>query len=216
MRVLIYSPVRLFGECMAAVLTSTEIVDAVLTEHDAVDLDLKVMEFGADVALFDVTASESSAAAHMVKGLCPDVSMVAVAVTEVAAEVIACAESGFDAYVPRTARTTEMLEILQRARQGETICDPKIARMLFNELARRPGAGVSAPQEERLTAREIEIARLLGRGVSNKEIAAELHLSVATIKNHVHSVLHKLQVGSRGQVASLLRENPLALRLPRA
>ena len=142
--------------------------------------------------------------------------MVAVAVTEAATEVIACAEAGFDAYVSRTARTTEMLEILQRAQQGETICDPKIARTLFNELARRPGAVIPASQDEHLTAREIEIARLLGRGVSNKEIAAELQLSVATIKNHVHSVLHKLQVGNRTQVASLLRENPLALRLPRS
>lgn len=215
MRVLIYSPVRLFGECIAAVLTSADIVDAALVEHDALDLDLKAMEFGADVALFDITAAESLAAAHLVKGLCPDVSMVAVAVTEVPAEVIACAEFGFDAYIPRTARTPEMLEILQRAQQGETICDPRIARTLFNELARRPGAAVPAPQDQHLTAREIEIARLLCRGVSNKEIAAELQLSVATIKNHVHSVLHKLQVQSRMQVAGLLRENPLALRMPR-
>jgi DNA-binding NarL/FixJ family response regulator len=216
MRVLIYSPVRLFGDCLAAFLVSTDIVDAALAEHDALDLDMKAMEFGPDIALFDVTASESPAAAHMIKGLCPDVSMVAVAVTEAATDVIACAEAGFDAYVPRTARTTEMLEILQRAQQGETLCDPKIARTLFNELARRPCTTTPSPQDEYLTARELEIAKMLGRGVSNKEIAAELQLSVATIKNHVHSVLHKLQVDSRAQVASLLRENPLALRLPRA
>lgn len=211
MRVLIYSPVRLFGECLAAFLVSAEQIDAVTPEHEVDDLDVKAMAFGADVVLFDVTAPESWAAAGLVKSLCPDTATVAVAVTEVADEVLACAESGFDAYVPRVARSDEMLEILRRTNQGETLCDPRIARTLFNELARRHTAAVSA--DTHLTPREIEIARLLGRGAANKEIAAELHLSVATIKNHVHSVLRKLEVGSRAQVAGLLRENPLALRL---
>lgn len=212
MRVLIYSPVRLFGECLAAFLASAEQIDAVAPEHEVDDLDIKSMEFGADVVLFDVTAPASWAAAGLVKALCPDTATVAVAVAEVADEVLACAENGFDAYVPRTARAGEMLEILRRAQLGETLCDPHIARTLFNELARRHTA--SAPAEDlHLTPREIQIARLLGRGAANKEIAAELHLSVATIKNHVHSVLRKLGVGSRAQVAGLLRENPLALRL---
>ncbi|WP_341358356.1 response regulator transcription factor [Georgenia sp. M64] len=210
MRVLIYSPVRLFGECLAAFLASADHIDAVAPVDEIDDLDMKALEFGADVVLFDVTAPEALAAARLVKGLCPDTATIAVAVTEVADEVLACAESGFDAYVPRTARTDEMLEILRRAQLGETLCDPRIARTLFNELARRHAV---AAADTHLTPREIQIARLLGRGAANKEIAAELHLSVATIKNHVHSVLRKLEVGSRAQVAGLLRENPLALRL---
>lgn len=210
MRVLIYSPVRLFGECLAAFLASADHIDAVAPVDEIDDLDMTALEFGADVVLFDVTAPEALAAARLVKGLCPDTATIAVAVTEVADEVLACAESGFDAYVPRTARTGEMLEILRRAQLGETVCDPRIARTLFNELARRHTVAAS---DTHLTPREIQIARLLGRGAANKEIAAELHLSVATIKNHVHSVLRKLEVGSRAQVAGLLRENPLALRL---
>ena len=56
-----------------------------------------------------------------------------------------------------------------------------------------------------LTAREREIAPLLERGLSNKEIASQLHIEVATVKNHVHNLLEKLQVGSRGEAAARLR-----------
>lgn len=111
-------------------------------------------------------------------------------------------------------RPTELIAIMHSVQHGETICDPRIARTLFNELGRRYVADTLHTPEGHLTPREVEIARLLGRGAANREIAAELHLSVATIKNHVHSVLRKLQVGSRAPVAVLLFENPMALPLP--
>lgn len=214
MRVLVYSPVQIFGDCIATFLESAECVAAVLAEHDILNLDLKAIELGADVALIDVTTPEAHAVPRLVKVVCPEVSTIAMAVSEVPDEVIACAESGFDAYVPRTARPAEMIEIIHGVQRGETVCAPRIARTLFNELARRRVADPPSTPDGHLTPREMEIARLIGRGAANKEIAAELHLSVATIKNHVHSVLRKLQVDNRAQVAMLLLQNPLALRLP--
>lgn len=217
MRVIVYSPVRLFGDCIAAFLRSADSIDAVCAEHSVLELDRTALSFQADVVLVDITAGEARAAARLVKALNPEVSTVAVAVADVPEEIVACAESGFDAYVPRVAQPEEMIEIIHRAHRGETVCTPRIARLLFNELARRhPAAGSETSGDVsgcRLTPREVDIARLLGRGAANKEIAAELHLSVATIKNHVHSVLHKLDLDSRAQVATLLLENPLALRL---
>ncbi len=57
-----------------------------------------------------------------------------------------------------------------------------------------------------LTCREQEIAALIGKGLSNKDIAVRLHIEVATVKNHVHHVLEKLQVRSRGQALTRLRQ----------
>ena len=57
-----------------------------------------------------------------------------------------------------------------------------------------------------LTSREQEIAALIGKGLSNKDIAVRLHIEVATVKNHVHHVLEKLQVRSRGQALTRLRQ----------
>jgi two-component system nitrate/nitrite response regulator NarL len=213
MRVVVYSPVRLFGEGISAFLQSIGRIEAVLVEYDARDLERRVADFHADVALFDVTTQDVIPAAQLVAALCPGVTTVAVAVAEVAERVIACADAGFAAYIPRNASAEEMIAIVDLALRGETVCDRRIARSLFDELARRRSMATRAGQDERLTPREIEIARMLGHGLSNKEIAKELHLSVATIKNHVHSALQKLQVRSRSQVADLLIDNPSAFRL---
>lgn len=209
MRILIYSPVRLFGEGISAFLQSIERIEAVQVESDPGDLEIRATGFLADVALFDVTSRDVISLARIVRAHCPDLVTVAMAVAEVADEVIACADAGFAAYIPRTASAAEMIAIVELALRGETVCDRRIARSLFDELARRRA---TAPPDECLTPREIETARMLSRGLSNKEIARELHLSVATIKNHVHSVIRKLQVRSRLQVANLLIEDPHLFR----
>jgi len=64
----------------------------------------------------------------------------------------------------------------------------------------------------RLTSRESEIAELLDEGLSNKEIAQRLSISLSTVKNHVHSILDKLQVTRRGEAVALLRGETLRTR----
>lgn len=212
-RVLVYSPTRLFGEGIAAFVGSIASVSAVRVEHEAGDLETKIVEFGASVAIFDVTTPDAIPLAR-IAALDPDVATIAMAVSEIAEEVIACADAGFAAYVPRTATIAQLVAIIDQVLEGGTVCDPRIARSLFNELARRRPASEKRGGDDSLTRREIETAKLLGRGLSNKEIAHELNLSVATIKNHVHAVLQKLQVSRRSQVSTLLAENPWILRLP--
>lgn len=214
MRILIYSPVRLFGEGICAFLLSLQRCEAVWVEHDAGALEISAVEFGADVALFDVTSDEVLLVAQTMKALCPDVMTVAMAVPEAADDVIACADAGFAAYIPRNASAEEMLAIVDSALRGEMICAPRITRSLFDELFRRQDTNPPPDPDDCLTPREIETARMLARGLSNKEIARELQLSIATVKNHVHSVLQKLRVCSRAQVATLLVDNPWVLRFP--
>jgi DNA-binding NarL/FixJ family response regulator len=214
MRVVIYSPVRLFGEGIGVFLKEIEHIKAVLVEHNAVDLDTSVANFHADIALFDVTTFDVIPVAHKVRAQCPNTIIVALAVAEVAEKVIACADAGFAAYIPRSASAPEMIAIMDRAVLGETVCDRRIARSLFEELARRRATAAQPFQGEKLTAREREIANMMWRGLSNKEIAKELQLSVATIKNYVHAILGKLQLRRRSQVADFAVENPWALRFP--
>ena len=210
---LVYSPVRLFGEGIGVFLKQTEHIEAVLVEYDAVGLDTRVANFRADLALFDVATFDVIPVARIVKARCPNITIVAVAVAEVAEKVIACADAGFAAYIPRSASAPEMIAIMDLAVLGETVCDRRIARSLFEELARRRPAAQPFHGGQ-LTAREIEIANMMWRGLSNKEIAKELQLSVATIKNYVHSILGKLQLRRRSQVADFAVENPWTLRFP--
>ena len=66
------------------------------------------------------------------------------------------------------------------------------------------------PTDVALTSREQDIIALIDRGLSNKEIARQLKISLPTVKNHVHNILEKLQVQRRGAAAALLREAALA------
>ena len=214
MRVLVYSPVRLFGEGIGVFLKQNEHIEAVLVEYNAVGLDTRVAEFRADLALFDVTTFDVMPVARIVKAQCPNITTVAVAVAEVAEKVIACADAGFAAYIPRSASAPEMMAIMDLAALGETVCDRRIARSLFEELARRRPTAAQPLHDIKLTAREMEIANMMWHGLSNKEIAKELQLSVATIKNYVHSILEKLQLKRRSQVADFAVENSWTLRSP--
>jgi DNA-binding NarL/FixJ family response regulator len=98
-----------------------------------------------------------------------------------------------------------MLEVVRRALREEVVCDPKISRELLRELSRRRAmAALEQPVGEELTRRERDVLRLLGRRLSNKEIARQLCLSPATVKNHVHSILAKLNVAGRQEVFARL------------
>ena len=65
----------------------------------------------------------------------------------------------------------------------------------------------------RLTAREQEVLQLLSKRMSNKEIAKELCVSLFTVKNHVHNILDKLEVDSRGEAVDVARSNPHSILL---
>jgi DNA-binding NarL/FixJ family response regulator len=91
-------------------------------------------------------------------------------------------------------------------------CSPRVAAVVIRRVAKmaslRPVDGKSA----NLTRREWEIATFIDRGLSNKEIAAQLGIETATVKNHVHSLLEKLQVRRRGEVSAVLRAKGYDLR----
>lgn len=212
MRVLIYSPVRLFADGISAFLSAIDRVEAVCVESDPAELEQRAAGFLADVILFDVTVASALPVARNTRALFPDVAMIAMAVPEVADDVIACADAGFAAYIPRDASAAEMVATVDLAVRGETVCHPRITRVLFDELSRRHPSPTPHGPDEPLTPREAETARMIARGLSNKEIARELHLSIATVKNHVHAVLRKLRLGSRSQVATLLVANPWIVR----
>ena len=126
--------------------------------------------------------------------------------------MIACAAAGFVAYVPRDADAGELHRTILDALQGRT----RIAAALFSTFAGHAGVpnGALAP----LTRRENEVLALARHGYSNKVIARDLAISPATVKNHMHSILRKLQANGRGEAvakAVLASQQFEPLRAPR-
>jgi two-component system, NarL family, nitrate/nitrite response regulator NarL len=118
--------------------------------------------------------------------------------------VIALAELGVVGFVEREASLDELVAAVVSAAAGEASFPPRIATTLLRRVSsvaeQRVPADVSS-----LTVREREIVQLIAESLSNKEIATTLCIEVATVKNHVHNVLEKLQVSRRSDAVARLR-----------
>jgi len=122
-------------------------------------------------------------------------------------EVLACAQAGVAGFVARNATMEELLATLLTAAKGDVRCSPKIAKLLIRRLVVLTGSGSHPGENRSLTRRQREIIALIDRGSSNKEIATRLGIQVATVKNHVHGLLKKLQVHRRGEAAAIARSS---------
>jgi DNA-binding NarL/FixJ family response regulator len=98
---------------------------------------------------------------------------------------------------------------------GEAFCSPRIAGLLFSRLAERARERErrQQPGMMHLTRREIEVVALIEKGLSNKEIAVHMRIELQTVKNHVHNILEKLQLGSRREAARYARDQGLLERV---
>jgi DNA-binding NarL/FixJ family response regulator len=153
-----------------------------------------------ELVLLDMAGPGSLAVLSQLHMILPALRIIAVALAELDADVIACAEAGVCAYVPQDATVEELAATMMRTLGGEVICPPRIIAQLFDRLATLSFRLVPSPAEGSLTRREREIASLIGRGLQNKEIARHLCLATATVKNHVHSILQKLKIQSRSEI----------------
>jgi DNA-binding NarL/FixJ family response regulator len=92
---------------------------------------------------------------------------------------------------------------------GDALLSPSITRRLIEEFAKRPTPATAPPQLAGLTSREVEVLRLVSRGLSDAEIAKELYVGEGTVKTHVSHLLTKLQLRDRVQAVVVAYESGL-------
>ena len=116
--------------------------------------------------------------------------------------------AGAVGYLLKDTPSAKLFEAIRAAARGESFLQPSIAAKVVAEFARlsRLPAAPSEPLAEPLSERELEILRLVARGDSNRAIAAALVIAEGTVKNHVTSILSKLQVQDRTQAALKARD----------
>jgi DNA-binding NarL/FixJ family response regulator len=123
--------------------------------------------------------------------------------------VYAALRAGAAGFLLKGAPTEQLLEAIRVVAGGDALLAPAITRRLIAEFARRQGPDAPAGPLEELTSRELEVLRLLARGLSNGEIAGELVLGEATVKTHVARVLMKLGLRNRVQAVIYAYESGL-------
>jgi DNA-binding NarL/FixJ family response regulator len=129
--------------------------------------------------------------------------------------VIACAEAGIAAYVAREGSLDDLVATLHSVMRGEARVSPRIAAVLLRRVGDMATGRAQRVRASPLTERETEIAGLVADGLSNKQIARRLRIRLPTVKNHVHNILEKLEVGRRTEIGAalgLVTEAPAAIR----
>ena len=126
--------------------------------------------------------------------------------------VYAALRAGASGFLLKTAPPRQLVEGVRVVAGGDMLLAPGITRRLIEELVRRPVAGLGDDRLAALTGRESEVLTLVGRGLSNAEIAARLHLSVPTVKTHLGHVLDK--TGSRDRVQAVVLAYETGLVVP--
>jgi DNA-binding NarL/FixJ family response regulator len=132
-------------------------------------------------------------------------------------DILACIEQeGAAGYLLMNASLHDLLMSINAVMRGETLCSPRIASLAFDRVSRlsRQVDRVHTINDSKLTRREAEIVRLIDDGLSNKEIAARLHIEVSTVKNHVHNILDKLQLHDRQSAANYIKAQGLTVSRP--
>jgi DNA-binding NarL/FixJ family response regulator len=182
-----------------------ELAEAVDVVGAASDVDAAiemVREREPDVVLVDVHMPAGGGARVITEVLRthPDICFLALSVSDAPEDVIATVRAGARGYVTKTIAPDELLDAIARVRGGDAVFSPRLAGFVLDAFA---GAAPSAtdPELEQLTPREREVMRLIARGYAYKEVARDLKISVKTVETHVSSVLRKLQLSSRHQLA---------------
>ena len=106
--------------------------------------------------------------------------------------------SGALGYLLKDSSPEELIAAIHQVYQGESSLHPQIARRVIQEISQPP---TQTPTEEPLTEREVEVLKLIARGMSNQEIAKQLVISETTVRTHVSRILGKLHLASRTQAA---------------
>jgi len=162
----------------------------------------EIRELNPEVVLVDVHMPDGGGIA-VVEGVLdtnPDVKFLALSVSDQAEDVIAMIRAGARGYVTKTIEASELSDAIRRVNAGDAVFSPRLAGFVLDAFA---GAMPSEedPELDQLTAREKDVLRLIARGFAYKQVAHKLNISIKTVETHVSSVLRKLQLSNRHELA---------------
>jgi len=202
---LIVSEVRLLREGVAGVVDGHPVLEVAGLYETLREALLALRNYDGATVLLDGSFPGGLEAVRTIHEVAPSACVIAFAVSETEENIVAWARAGAAGYIPANAALHELAHCIEGISRGEQICSAALASRLIRSL-RAPQVAIEPPRAScvpvPLTTREQEIIRMLAEGLSNKEIARNLHIELSTTKTHVHNLLGKLGLQRRGQIAS--------------
>jgi DNA-binding NarL/FixJ family response regulator len=153
---------------------------------------------------FSLESHDSLRVTTTVRQEVPEARVIVMGLLPVQEDVAAFVRAGASGFIMKDASFDDFVGTIRAVADGAGVLPPELTGSLFGEIARQVASRgrASVPEGVRLTERERQVIDLLGEGLSNKEMAARLHVAVHTVKSHVHNVLEKLALHTRLEVAA--------------
>jgi two-component system NarL family response regulator len=202
-RVLIADDHALFRRGLEMVLAEEDDIDLVGQASDGAEAVAVAGESLPDVVLMDIRMPKSSGieACRATKEVAPSAKIVMLTISDEEEDLFEAIRAGASGYLLKDIPLDEVAEAVRAVHGGQSLINPSMAGKLLTEfatLAKRDSEErtqhVAPPK---LTEREMEVLKLVARGMNNRDIAKELFISENTVKNHVRNILEKLQIHSR-------------------
>ncbi len=211
----IVSDIRLYREGLEEILEREDILHVKGTAGNVEQAIGEIRKNSPDVVLIDMTMINSNKVVEYIASVYRHMKIIALAVTEDEDVIFSCAKAGIAGYLTRESSIKQLIDTICGVFEGELYCPRRIAARLLKKLKilshhveTSDCEVIESPANSKnvvLTKREKQIASLLSKGLSNKEIARKLTIEVSTVKNHIHNILTKMDVHNRIQAVRQLQ-----------
>jgi two-component system NarL family response regulator len=201
-RVLIADDQALFRRGLYVVLGTEENIEVVAEAEDGEQAIAKAEEMAPDVVLMDVRMPRVNGieAASRIRETLPSTKILMLTVSDEEDDLYEAIKAGANGYLLKEISVEEVASAIRAVVQGQSLISPSMASKLlneFNSLSRQAADRREQLPAPVLTARELEVLKLVARGMSNRDVADQLYISENTVKNHVRNILEKLHLHSR-------------------
>lgn len=198
----VVTPARIYGEGFERILAEAGVAVAAVVAPGS-GVCPRVRQVKPNLVLLDAGLQENLLAARLLAREFPTIRLIAVSESR-ESHVAAYVEAGVVGWIPSEACAAELVSVVEDVCRDGASCSQRAAALLMGRLRLLAHAQASHALGG-MTARELELLGLIEAGLSNAEIAAQLCIARATVKNHVHNILRKLGVESRVEAAALWR-----------
>jgi DNA-binding NarL/FixJ family response regulator len=202
-RTLIVDDHALFRRGLEIVLVTEPDIEVVGQAGDGAEAIEKAGESAPDVVLMDVRMPRSSGieACRTIKAVVPSAKIIILTMSDEEEDLFEAIRAGASGYLLKDIPLDEVSEAVRAVHGGQSLISPTMAGKLLTEFATLAKRDSEEPPQQlpapKLTDREMQVLKLVARGMNNRDIAKELFISDNTVKNHVRNILEKLQIHSR-------------------
>ena len=196
---LIVSDMRLLRDGLSALLLP-DFSSGILRAADPVAAVGVAEDLRPDLILLDAEVLNKHGLARRIREAAPMAKFIVFALGAIDENILSSADIGISGFVGRSGSARDLILAIEQSRLGQFSANHEVTTVLIEGLVNAYRVKATMPRSGPLTRRQRQIVPLLEQGLSNKQIARFLGIELPTVKNHVHSILERMQLSRRGQV----------------